>query len=155
MCVSLLSFVERLLVIESNIAGKLWKAFSKLSKMNGSSFLYVGSFKSYTLYIQSCLDSFASIKRAAFAHSPQLYSYAEKKVVPERFLKNTSNYFFLFKESYLIRFFWWYSSLFHTILEIIFLNKGFFLLYYSAALFMVTWLSSCLSSLLEARNPPS
>ena len=88
---------QRVLVIESNIAGKLWKAFSKLSKMNGSSFLYVGSFKSYTLYIQSCLDSFASIKRAAFAHSPKLYSYAEKKVVPERFLKNTSNYFFLFK----------------------------------------------------------
>ena len=49
MCVSLLSFVERLLVIESNIASKLWKAFPKAFKMNGSSFLYVGSFKSYTL----------------------------------------------------------------------------------------------------------
>ena len=98
MCTSLLSFVEPLLVIESNIAGKLWKAFSKLSKMNGSSFLYVGSFKSYTLYIQSCLNSFASIMRAAFAHSPKLYSYAEKKVVPERFLKNTSNYFFFYSK---------------------------------------------------------
>ena len=101
MCVRLLSIVERLLVIESNIAGKLWKAFLKLSKMNGSSFLYVGSFKSYTLYIQSCLDSFASIKRAAFAHSPQLYSYAEKKVVPERFLKNTSNYLFFIQRKLL------------------------------------------------------
>ena len=49
MCVHLLSFVEWLLVIESNIAGKLWKAFLKLSKMNGSSFMYVSSFKSYTL----------------------------------------------------------------------------------------------------------
>ena len=49
MCVCLLSFVERLLVVESNIVAKLWKAFLKLSKMNGSSFLYVSSFKSYTL----------------------------------------------------------------------------------------------------------
>ena len=39
----------------------------------------------------SCLNSFpdASMKRAAFA---QQYSSA-KKVVPERFLKNTSNFF--------------------------------------------------------------
>ena len=49
MCVRLLSFVERLLVIQLNIAIKLWEAFSKLFEMNGSSFLYVGSFKSYPL----------------------------------------------------------------------------------------------------------
>ena len=42
--VRLSSFVYR-----ANNAGKLWKAFSKLSKMKGSSFLYVSLFKSYTL----------------------------------------------------------------------------------------------------------
>ena len=52
----------------------------------------------------SCLDSFpdASMKRAALS---QLYSSA-KKVVPERFLKNTSNCFFLSKDSYLFRYSW-------------------------------------------------
>ena len=100
----------------------------------------------------SCLDSFldASMKRAALS---QLYSSA-KKVVPERFLKNTSNCFFYPKKVTYFDILGWYSSLFHTIVGIIFLKKGILFLYYSAALSHPGVWKLGLEVRNPSRNPP-